>query len=107
MRERGTFYPLDPIQYDPMLGGVKRVGVHHVITIPLSLGKLPKQQLCWVCMVHPRNQLSSWAQELWATSGIMQFVLHLSEWFLSELEDGGGGFRAGGHSYASGYLRSF
>lgn len=49
MRELGTFYPLDPIQYDPMLGGVKRVGVHHVITIPLSPGKLPKQQLCWVC----------------------------------------------------------
>lgn len=39
----GTFFPLDPVQYDPMLSGVKRVGVNHVITIPLSLGKLPKQ----------------------------------------------------------------
>lgn len=37
------FFPLDPIQCDPMLSGLKRVGVNHVITAPLSLGELPKQ----------------------------------------------------------------
>lgn len=37
------FSPLDPIQRDPMLSGLKRVGVNYVITAPLSLGELPKQ----------------------------------------------------------------
>lgn len=30
------------VQYDPMLSGVKRVGVNHVITSPLSLGEVTK-----------------------------------------------------------------
>lgn len=43
-RERELHYfPMGSVQYDPMLSGVKRVGVNHVITSPLSLGKLPKQ----------------------------------------------------------------
>lgn len=41
--------PLDPIQRDPMLSGLKRVGVNYVITAPLSLGELPKQQVCLLC----------------------------------------------------------
>lgn len=38
-RASGPFFPMDSVQYDPMLSGLKRVGVNHVITCPLSLGK--------------------------------------------------------------------
>lgn len=36
MREQAVlFFPMGFVQYDPMLSGVKRVGVNHVITRPL------------------------------------------------------------------------
>lgn len=37
------YFPMGPVQYDPMLSGVKRVGANHVITSVQALGKLPQQ----------------------------------------------------------------
>lgn len=43
------YFPMGSAQYDPVFSGVKIVGVNRVITSVLSLGKLPKQKLCWAC----------------------------------------------------------
>lgn len=67
------FPPLEPIQHDPMLSGLKGVGVNDVITAPLSRpGWVTKTiaPLAAGCDAGPSSPHQSGHWELWATSGV-------------------------------------